>query len=59
MSVGNEKYYESDQCKWECRPDDPLAVVDPQLRVIGLSALRIADASVMPTITSGPPTPPP
>ena len=32
---------------------DPLAVVDPQLRVIGLQGLRIADASVMPTITSG------
>ena len=32
---------------------DPLAVVDPQLRVVGLQGLRIADASVMPTITSG------
>ncbi|HWA81250.1 MAG TPA: GMC family oxidoreductase N-terminal domain-containing protein [Acetobacteraceae bacterium] len=33
--------------------DDPLAVVDARLRVRGLSGLRIADASVMPTITSG------
>jgi choline dehydrogenase len=32
---------------------DPLAVVDPELRVIGLSGLRIADASVMPKIPSG------
>ncbi len=35
------------------RADDPLAVVDPELRLRGLGGLRIADASVMPTITSG------
>jgi choline dehydrogenase len=35
------------------RPDDPMAVVDDRLRVIGLRGLRIADASVMPTIPSG------
>ena len=33
--------------------DDPLAVVDERLRVRGLAGLRIADASVMPRITSG------
>jgi choline dehydrogenase len=33
--------------------DDRLAVVDSQLRVRGVAGLRIADASVMPTITSG------
>jgi choline dehydrogenase len=35
--------------------DDPAtgAVVDARLRVHGLAGLRIADASVMPTITSG------
>jgi choline dehydrogenase len=33
---------------------DDLAVVDPQLRVHGLTALRVADASVMPRIITGP-----
>ena len=33
--------------------DDTLAVVDNQLRVHGIDRLRIADASVMPTIVSG------
>ena len=34
-------------------PSDKFAVVDARLRVIGLSGLRVIDASVMPTITSG------
>ena len=32
---------------------DPMAVVDARLRVHGIRGLRVADASVMPTITSG------
>ena len=35
---------------------DKLAVVDPELRVHGISGLRVADASVMPRIITGPGT---
>jgi choline dehydrogenase len=32
---------------------DPMAVVDSELRVHGIAGLRVADASIMPTLTSG------
>jgi choline dehydrogenase-like flavoprotein len=35
------------------RDSDPSAVVDERLRLIGIDGLRVVDASVMPTITSG------
>ncbi len=33
--------------------DDPLAVVDPECRVIGVDGLRVADSSIFPQITNG------
>lgn len=35
------------------RADDPMAVVNSRLQVRGVAGLRVADAGVMPTITSG------
>ena len=32
---------------------DPMAVVDPQLRVHGLANVRVADCSIMPNLISG------
>ncbi|MCA0274194.1 MAG: choline dehydrogenase [Proteobacteria bacterium] len=35
------------------RRDDPMAVVDPECRVIGVEGLRVADSSIFPRITNG------
>lgn len=35
------------------RADDPLAVVDPECRVIGVQGLRVADSSIFPQVTNG------
>jgi choline dehydrogenase len=45
-------YHPSCSCKMG-RQDDPMAVVDAQARVIGVSGLRVVDASIMPSITTG------
>ena len=33
--------------------DDPMSVVDPECRVIGIEGLRVADSSIFPRITNG------
>jgi len=50
--VGTTIFHPVGTCKMG-RSDDPQAVVDARLRVRGISRLRVADASIMPTITSG------
>jgi choline dehydrogenase len=45
-------YHPSCSCKMG-RSEDPLAVVDSQTRVIGLTGLRVVDASIMPSVTTG------
>jgi choline dehydrogenase len=50
--VGTTIFHPVGTCKMGT-PEDSLAVVDGELRVIGVEGLRVADASVMPTITSG------
>jgi len=33
--------------------EDPMAMVDPRLRVHAMGGLRVVDASIMPTVTTG------
>jgi len=46
------QYHPTSTCKMG-PASDPMAVVDAQLRVHGLEGLRVVDASIMPTVTSG------
>ncbi len=50
--IGTTIFHPVGTCKMG-RGDDESAVVDSQLRVKGFTGLRVVDASVMPTITSG------
>jgi choline dehydrogenase-like flavoprotein len=50
--IGTTIFHPVGTAKMGCA-DDPMAVVDKDLRVIGIEGLRVIDASVMPTITSG------
>ena len=47
---GGTVYHPTSTCKMG---SDPMAVVDAELRVHGIDGLRIADASIMPTVVSG------
>jgi len=47
---GGTVYHPTSTCKMGA---DPLAVVDAELRVHGVGGLRVADASIMPTVVSG------
>ncbi len=47
---GGTVFHPTSTCKMGV---DPMAVVDPELRVYGIEGLRVIDASVMPTVVSG------
>lgn len=55
--IGTTIFHPVGTCKMG-KSDDTTAVVDHQLRVKGVQGLRVVDASVMPTITSGNPNSP-
>ena len=51
-NIGTTIFHPVGTCKMG-RDDDPMAVLDSELRVRGVNHLRVVDASAMPTITSG------
>jgi len=51
-ATGNSIHHPLGTCKMGLS-SDPMAVVDPELRVIGLERLRVVDASVMPDLVGG------
>ncbi|MGH8700052.1 MAG: GMC family oxidoreductase, partial [Burkholderiales bacterium] len=51
-NIGTTIFHPVGTCRMG-REGDPAAVVDPKLRVRGIERLRVIDASIMPTITSG------
>jgi len=45
-------YHPCGTCRMGAK-DDPMAVVDPETRVIGMDGLRVADSSIFPRVTNG------
>ncbi len=56
-NIGTTIFHPVGTCKMG-RDEDAMAVLDPQLRVRGVSGLRVVDGSIMPVITSGNPNSP-
>lgn len=50
--IGGSCWHPASSCRMGA-DGDPMAVVDPRLRVRGISGLRVVDASVMPVVVSG------
>ncbi|XP_060552958.1 choline dehydrogenase, mitochondrial-like [Ruditapes philippinarum] len=51
-NVADSNYHPACTCKMG-QPDDKMAVVDPDTKVIGIENLRVVDASIMPSMISG------